>query len=123
MESYDEFLSEKWYGGMIKDSTFITVIREYELDRSKPTRDNTAASLFSLKQSVIEAEVKGGNQQADRHPDYWRRVVGLSPLAAGLKPGDASELAKAEPSPEDSRALGYTYKNKKRPKRRATRRT
>ncbi|KAI8959259.1 hypothetical protein F5Y11DRAFT_333597 [Daldinia sp. FL1419] len=77
MESYDEFLSEEEYDGMINAKTVIPVLRRYNLDIRRqvkypdsliaayrqdliePTRNTGTTSLFSLNQQAIVAEVKG----------------------------------------------------------------
>ncbi|CAH0058128.1 unnamed protein product [Clonostachys solani] len=77
MESYDEFLSEEEYEGMVNGKTVIPAVRKYELDirrqvkypdsliaayrqeRIEPTRNHGVTSLFSLQQQAIVAEVKG----------------------------------------------------------------
>ncbi|KAF2864791.1 hypothetical protein BDV95DRAFT_508618 [Massariosphaeria phaeospora] len=77
MESYDEFLTEEEYNGMILATTVVPVVRKYELDIRRqvkypdtlivayrqdliePTRNSGTTSLFSLQQQAIVAEVKG----------------------------------------------------------------
>ncbi|KAF2261923.1 hypothetical protein CC78DRAFT_521022 [Lojkania enalia] len=77
MESYEEYLSQDEYSGMILGKTVVPVVRKYELDicrqvkypdaliaafrqeRIDPTRNNGTTCLFSLRQQAIVAEVKG----------------------------------------------------------------
>ncbi|CAI6336224.1 unnamed protein product [Periconia digitata] len=77
MESYDDYLSPEEYGGVINGKTVVPVVRKYELEIRRqvmypdtlivawlhqsiePTRVTGIASLFSLQQQAIVAEVKG----------------------------------------------------------------
>ncbi|RYP92150.1 hypothetical protein DL770_001731 [Monosporascus sp. CRB-9-2] len=76
-ESYDEYLSKEECDDMMHARTVIPAIRKYELDirrqvkypdsliaayrqdKIEPTRNSGTTVLFSLKQQVIVAEVKG----------------------------------------------------------------
>ncbi|KAI0157895.1 hypothetical protein GGR52DRAFT_180367 [Hypoxylon sp. FL1284] len=83
MESYDEYLSKGEFEGMFQGKAVIPVIRKYELsilrqvkypdvviaayrqEHIEPTRSNGTTILFSLKQQVIVAEVKGSATYVD----------------------------------------------------------
>ncbi|KAI5917753.1 hypothetical protein F4810DRAFT_636687 [Camillea tinctor] len=83
MESYDQYLSQEEYEGMVHARTVIPVVGKYELnirrqvkypdsliaayrqEKIEPTRNSGTTSLFSLRQQTIVAEVRGSTTYVD----------------------------------------------------------